>query len=147
MVVLPPYDETEARRDPAVRLQPAFQLAIEDVRPVLAARFPIWREIPRLQGHEKAFQDRMAAVTSGKKARVDFKRTFHRFIKNRFPDYPVAVDTGELFRCIKPLDEKLALGIDWLHKAAWGIGKMHNVEVGARWDNKNAVIYHSLPYF
>jgi len=141
------YDEEEARRDPAVRLRPAFQLAVEDVRPALLARFASWREVPHLRKSSEAFEARMEAVTTGKKARVDFKRTFARFIKSRFPDYPVAGDTGDVFRCIKPLNEKLALGINWTHKAAWGMGKMLHVEVVARWDNKTAAAYHSLPYF
>lgn len=141
------YDEEEARRDPAVRLSPAFQMAIADVRPAMLARFATWRNIPGLLRNSEAFEARMEAVTTGKKARVDFNRTFARFIKNRFPDYPVANETGELFRCIKSLDERLALGIDWTHKAAWGLGKMLHVEVGARWDNKTAAVYHSLPFF
>jgi hypothetical protein len=141
------YDEEEARRDPAVRLRPAFQLSIADVRPAMLARFASWRGIPGLLKNSEAFEARMEAVTTGKKARVDFKRTFIRFIKSRFPDYPPANDTGEMFRCLKPLDERLALGINWTHKAAWGLGKMLHVEAGARWDNKTAAVYHSLPYF
>jgi len=141
------YHEDEARRDPAIRLRPAFHLASEDVRPALLARFATWREISHLRSGSEAFTARMEAVTTGKKARVDFKRTFARFIQTRFSDYPVVTDTGELFRCVKPLDDKLALGIDWTHKAAWGLGKMLQVQVGARWDNKTATTYHSLSFF
>jgi hypothetical protein len=141
------YDELEARRDPAVRLHPVFQLAIEDVRPALLARFASWREIPQLRKSSEAFEARMEAVTTGKKARVDFKRTFARFVKSRFPDYAVANDTGEVFRCVKPLDNKLALEIDWTHKAAWGLGKMLQVQVGVRWDDKTARTYCPLSHF
>jgi hypothetical protein len=141
------YNEDEARRDPAVRLRPALQLAIEDVKPALISRFPSWRQIPHIQLSSVAFAARMQAVTTGQKARVDFKRTFARFIETRFPDYPVIADTVELFRCVKPLDEHLALGIDWRHRAAWGLGKILEVQVGARWDNKSATSYHPLSFF
>lgn len=145
MLHLPPYDEVEARRDPAVRLRPAFEMAVEEIRPQLLARFPAWRDIPRLRSHDDAFAARMSAVSSGKSERVDFKRMLARFMKSRFAEYQLAGAMGSLHRYAKALDADLALGVDWLHKAAWGLGKMMQVEVGARWGAKAAVLSRTLP--
>jgi hypothetical protein len=141
------YNEAAARQDPAVRLSSAFIAAASEVRPLLIGQYPHWRDIPRIMTHGEAFDSRMAAMSAGMKARVDFKKVFAKFAKARLAAFEPAYANSELFRYLKRVEEKLSLAVEWHHKSGIGIGKLLELNIGARWDDKAAVMRYSVPMF
>src|SRR5579871_4495143 len=99
-----PYDETAARQDPAVRLNPAFIAAASEIRSLVIEKYPNWRDIPRIMTSSEAFDSRMAAMSAGPKARVDFKRAFAKFAKARLVGFEQGYADGTLFRYKKPIE-------------------------------------------
>jgi len=142
-----PYDETAARQDPAVRLSPAFIAAAFEIGPLVIEKYPNWRDIPRILSSSEAFDSRMVAMSAGTKARVDFKRIFAKFAKARLASFEPGHANSQLFRYTKMIEEKLRLGVEWLHKSGKGIGKLLELNIVANWDDKAAVVRWPIPMF
>jgi hypothetical protein len=141
------YDEHAARRDPAVRLSPAFIAAATEVRPFLIEKYPTWRDIPGIMTSGEAVDNRLGAMSAGTRSRVDFKRVFAKFAKGRLAGFEAGLSGIEVFRYTKPLEDKLAIAVEWRHKSGVGIGKMLELSMGARWNDKTAVIRWPVPMF
>lgn len=141
------YNEAAALRDPAVRFGAAFIAAASEIRPLLIRKYSDWRDIPRIMTSGQAVDSRLTAMSAGTKARVDFKRVFASFAKQRLAELEqVSADNGQ-FRFTKPVEDKLALTIDWHHKSGFGIGKLLELSIGARWDDNFARMRWPLPMF
>jgi hypothetical protein len=141
------YDEAAARQDPAVRLSPAFIAAATEVRPLVIQKYPTWRDIPGIMRSSEAVDKRLAAMSAGTRARVDFKRVFAKFAKGRLAAFEPGLFSIDVFRYTRPVGDQLAVAVEWRHKSGVGIGKMLELSIGARWNDKTAVILWPLPMF
>ena len=141
------YNGAAARQDPAVRFGPAFIAAVSEVRPLLIGKYPDWRDIPRIMTSREAVDSRLASMSAGTKARVDFKRVFAKFAKQRLAGFEPAPASNGLFRYMTPVEDKLALTLDWHHKSGVGIGKLLELSIGLPATCRSAHPGGLLPFY
>lgn len=84
---------------------------------------------PQLMTDRAAFQERLASVSAGNKARVDYARAVKRFVKDALPDFAFA-SGGEIVTFKKRLGDSLDVLIEFDKINLWGLGKAFRVNVG-----------------
>lgn len=83
----------------------------------------------QLMTHRAAFNERLASVSAGKSARVDYSRAVKRFVRDALPEF--AFDSGgEIMTFHKRLADDLDILVDFEKLNFWGLGKAFRVNVG-----------------